>query len=91
MHPQDSPFSGTPSVIGKYAEHLVADPTCRSCGSSLAGRRAGEMARDPGVRLEVEVFRCRSGRGSGVRALHELVADLQRRGRRVGAENSVAP
>ena len=42
-------------------------PECRSCGSSLHGRREGtRFATIDGVRYLVELFRCRCGTGRRV-------------------------
>jgi hypothetical protein len=43
-------------------------PECRSCGSSLHGRREStRLATADGVRYLVELFRCRCGTGRRVR------------------------
>ena len=64
----DTACYGTTSVPGKYAQELVDDHSCRRCGSSLAGRRERVRWRGTrGLRLEVEVFRCKCGRRREVR------------------------
>jgi hypothetical protein len=61
----DSDFCGNTSRPGTAT---FVDNSCRGCGSSLAGRKEGVRERIiSGVRFQVELFRCRCGRGRELR------------------------
>jgi hypothetical protein len=63
----DTPFRGVNRSYSQLIGHQ-AYAECRSCGSSLAGRReAVRWSVRAGVRYAVEVYRCRCGRGRQVR------------------------
>jgi len=62
---KDSPYHG--SISRPWTDASI-DVDCRSCGSSLTGRReAVRWSRIKGVEFEVEVYRCGCGRGRHVR------------------------
>lgn len=57
-----NPFGGRISAVPWQRQYDSLD--CRRCGSSLVGRReAVERTTTRGIRLVVETFRCRCGRG----------------------------
>lgn len=58
----DTPFEGRTSAVPWSGPQPSLE--CTSCGSSLNGRReAVERQTTRGIRLVVETFRCRCGRG----------------------------
>jgi hypothetical protein len=63
----DSSFAGTSRSV-TFLHGTRSWPSCRRCGSSLAGRHeAVRWSTVRGVHYEVDVFRCGCGRGRHVR------------------------
>jgi hypothetical protein len=61
----NSDFCGNTSRPGTAT---FTDNSCKACGSSLAGRTEAVRERTAGgVRFQVELYRCRCGRGRELR------------------------